>query len=94
MSWRWVIRRKGRGRKLDMTKRTSWRNEGIAAVAISACLSAVFASETPSILALNATANATSEFSNEYEARFAVDGKIPGAGSPAEVDRSCLGNLY
>jgi len=94
MSWRWVIRRKGRGRKLDMTKRTSWRNEGIAAVAISACLSAVFASETPSNLALNATASATSEFSNEYEARFAVDGKIPGAGSPAEVDRSCLGNLY
>ena len=42
----------------------------------------------PENLALKATASATSEYSNRYEARFAVNGKIPAAGCRADLDKA------
>jgi hypothetical protein len=46
----------------------------------------VLAAELPPNLAPFATASANSEFSAAYQARFALDGKIPGAGSREDLD--------
>ena len=51
--------------------------------AVAAIVFAVFpasAAQRPENLALSARATATSEYSEQYRAQFAVDGKIPGAG--------------
>ena len=53
---------------------------GWAVAAIVFAVVAASAAPRPENLALSARATATSEYSEQYRAQFAVDGKIPGAG--------------
>ena len=46
------------------------------------------AAPLPENLALQATASASSEHSSHYSARFAIDGKIPVAGSQSDLDQA------
>ena len=45
------------------------------------------APKLPENLAANATVGASSEYSNQYLAKFAVDGKVPHAGSKADIGK-------
>ena len=55
------------------------KTQGLAlAIILAAC--AVPAATLPPNVALSARATATSEYSDQYRAQFAVDGKIPSAG--------------
>ena len=48
----------------------------------------MWAASTEPNLALQATATAPSEYSSQYLARFAIDGKIPGPGSQDDLNRA------
>ena len=57
---------------------------GLAVTTALVALAATAASLPPN-LARSAKATATSEFSGQYSAQFAVDGKIPEAGSQDDL---------
>ncbi len=71
----------------------------LAALAAAGGQFTAFAARAPLLpenLALQATATANSEYSGQYLARFAIDGKIPAAGSQADLDQAwCVqGNTH
>ena len=71
----------------------------LTALAIGGAKSSSLAAATallPENLALHARATASSEHNNRYVARFAVDGRIPAAGSQADLDQAwCVqGNTH
>ena len=54
---------------------------------------AATAASLPPNLARSAKATATSEFSGQYSAQFAVDGKIPEAGSQDDLSQAWCPHL-
>lgn len=58
------------------------------ALTISLLAFAATAAALPPNLALSARATATSEFSGQYLAQYAVDGKIPEAGSQEDLSQA------
>jgi hypothetical protein len=77
---------------LIATRRRIPLTSGAAACAVSFAVASLCpparAGSAPENLALKAKATASSEYSNQYVARFACDGKIPSAGDRADVGKS------
>ena len=71
-----------------MMGQTASTNTKLAVAAVLLGLSFSAAAATPVNLALTARATATSEFSEHYLARFAIDGKIPGAGMQDDANQA------
>ena len=72
-----------------MVPRRSILRTGLACVLVLLAASVAWAAQKlPQNLAAKATVGASSEYSNQYLAKFAVDGKVPPAGSQADVSKA------
>ena len=62
-----------------------WMVPAVIGVSVVAWFGAVSHAEEPENLALRASVSANSEFSEDYAARWAIDGKVPGACSKRDM---------
>ena len=71
-----------------MARRRTFRIGAVCVLMLLGATGAWAAAKLPENLAARATVSASSEYSNQYLAKFAVDGKVPPAGSQADLGKA------